>query len=164
MFNLNRAMIIGNIVRDPEMRYTPNGKAVTSFSIATNRTWLKDGEPQKETEYHNIVAWTKLAEIANQLFKKGKQAYVDGRIQTRSWEGPDGAKRYRTEIIAENLIVLGPKDYTQSNANPVPAEKVEVPKEEIEKNEPVAKKEEETKEPTKAEPAEEEIDIDDIPF
>lgn len=105
--NLNRAMIIGNLTRDPETRTTPNGQMVTNFSVATSYVW-KDasGARQEKPEYHNIVAWGKLAEICQQYLGKGRKIYVEGRIQTRDWEGQDGVKRYRTEIIAENMIML----------------------------------------------------------
>ena len=110
MFSLNRATIIGNLTRDPELKYTPNGQAVASFAVATNRRWKNaSGEMQDETQYHEVVCWGKLAEIATQLFSRGKKAYVEGRIQTRNWDGPDGTKRNRTEIVAENLIALSPK-------------------------------------------------------
>ena len=105
--NLNKAMIIGNIVRDPEMRTTPSGQNVTSFSIATNRVWNDtNGQKQERAEFHNIVAWRRLAEIASQDLKKGAKVYIEGRLQTRSWDDPNGVKRYRTEIIAENMIML----------------------------------------------------------
>lgn len=105
--NLNKAMIIGNIVRDPEMRTTPSGQNVTSFSIATNRVWNDtNGQKQERAEFHNIVAWRRLAEIASQYLKKGAKVYIEGRLQTRSWDDPNGVKRYRTEIIAENMIML----------------------------------------------------------
>jgi len=105
--NLNRAMIIGNLTRDPEIRTTPNGQTVANFSVATSHFW-KDasGNRQEKTEYHNIVAWGKLADICQQYLGKGRKVYVDGRLQTRDWEGQDGVKRYRTEIIAENMIML----------------------------------------------------------
>ena len=92
MINLNRATILGNCTRDPEMRYTPAGQGVTSFSVATNRRWTKDGEEKEEVEFHNIVAWGKLAEIAHQLLKKGARVYVEGRLQTRAWTGQDGVQ------------------------------------------------------------------------
>lgn len=100
-------MLIGNVVRDPEMRTTPSGQNVTSFSIATNFTW-KDasGQKQEKAEFHNIVAWRRLAEIINQYVKKGSKVYIEGRLQTRSWDDPNGVKRYRTEIIADNMIML----------------------------------------------------------
>lgn len=105
--SLNRAMIIGNLTRAPELRQTTNGQPVCSFGVATNRTW-KDasGERQEQVEYHNVVAWGKLAEICGQYLEKGKKVYVDGRLQTRDWEGQDGVKRYRTEIVADNMIML----------------------------------------------------------
>lgn len=110
MFSLNRAQIVGNLTRDPEMRTIPSGQSVTSFSVATNRRWKdKDGATQDQTEFHNVVAWGKLAEIANQYLKKGNKVYIEGRLQTRSWDGQDGNKRNRTEIVAENMIFLTPK-------------------------------------------------------
>lgn len=110
MFNLNRATIIGNLTRDPELRSTPNGQSVASFAIATNRRWTtQSGETQDATEYHEIVAWGKLGELAQQLLSKGKKAYIEGRLQTRQWDAPDGSKRQRTEIIAENIIALSPR-------------------------------------------------------
>ncbi len=106
-YSLNRAQIIGNLTRDPELRQTPNGAAVCSFSIATNSRWKdSNGEWQDRPEFHNVVCWGKLAEIAAQYAKKGTKVYVDGRIQTRDWTGDDGVKRYRTEIVAENFILL----------------------------------------------------------
>lgn len=100
-------MLIGNMVRDPEMRTTPSGQNVTSFSIATNRVWNdNNGQKQEKVEFHNIVAWRRLAEIANQYLKKGAKVYIEGRLQTRSWDDPNGVKKYRTEIIVENMIML----------------------------------------------------------
>ncbi|MBI1908325.1 single-stranded DNA-binding protein [Candidatus Uhrbacteria bacterium] len=105
--SLNRAMLIGNLTRDPELRKTANGQSVTSFSIATNRAFTtQTGERKEQADYHNIVAWGRLAEICAQYLTKGKKVYVDGRIQNREWEGQDGQKRYRTEIVAENMIML----------------------------------------------------------
>lgn len=106
--NLNKAMIIGNLTRDPEIRTTPNGQTVASFSVATSYVWKdQSGQKQEKTEFHNIVAWSKLADIISQYVKKGTKVYVEGRLQTREWAGQDNVKRYRTEIIAENLIMLG---------------------------------------------------------
>jgi len=105
--NLNKAMIIGNLTRDPEMRTTPSGQNVASFSIATSLTWTDNsGQQQKKTEFHNIVAWRKLADICGQYLKKGSKVYLEGRLQTTDWTGQDGVKRYRTEIVAENMIML----------------------------------------------------------
>lgn len=108
--NLNKAMLIGNLTRDPEVRTTPQGTSVASFSVATNHVW-KDasGQKQEKPEYHNIVAWGKLADIIGQYVRKGSKVYIEGRLQTREWTGQDGNKRYRTEIVAENLIMLDSK-------------------------------------------------------
>jgi len=105
--NLNKAMIIGNLTRDPELRNTPSGQSVVSFSVATNLVWTDAaGQQQKKTEFHNIVAWRKLAEICAKYLKKGSKVYIEGRLQTTDWTGQDGVKRYRTEIVAENMIML----------------------------------------------------------
>ncbi|MEK7560124.1 MAG: single-stranded DNA-binding protein, partial [Patescibacteria group bacterium] len=107
--NLNRVILIGNMTRDPEMRTLPSGQPVASFGLATNRMWKgKDGNQQKHTEFHNIVMFGRLAEITNQYLKKGSSIMVEGRIQTRSWQGQDGIKKYKTEIVAENMQ-MGPK-------------------------------------------------------
>ncbi len=108
--NLNKAMLIGNLTRDPETRSTPSGQQVTSFSVATNFTWTDQaGQKQEKAEFHNIVAWRKLAEICSQYLKKGSKIYVEGRLQTNEWTGQDGAKKYRTEIVADNMIMLDSK-------------------------------------------------------
>lgn len=107
MFFLNRATILGNATRDPEMRQIPSGQSVCTFAVATNRSWTDTaGVRQEKAEFHNIVAWGKLAELCSQMVSKGKKIYVEGRLQTRDWEGQDGVKRYRTEIVAENVIFL----------------------------------------------------------
>lgn len=105
--DLNRAMIIGNVTRDPEVRTTATGQNVCSFGIATNQNWTdSSGQKQTKAEYHNIVVWGKLAELAGQYLAKGRKVYVEGRLQTREWEAQDGAKRNRTEIVADNFILL----------------------------------------------------------
>ncbi len=105
--SLNRAMLIGNLTRDPELRKTAGGQSVCSFSIATNRSYTDaSGQKKEQVDYHNIVTWGKLAEICGQYLVKGKKIYVDGRLQTREWEAQDGQKRFRTEIVAENMIML----------------------------------------------------------
>ncbi|MBI4318386.1 MAG: single-stranded DNA-binding protein [Chloroflexi bacterium] len=105
--SLNKVMIIGNVGRDPEMRYTQNGTAVTSFSVAAGRRWTTpEGEQREETEWFNVVTWNKLAETANRYITKGSRVYIEGRLQTRSWEGQDGQKRYRTEVVAQTMIML----------------------------------------------------------
>ena len=110
--DLNKAMMIGNIVNDPEMRTTPNGQNVTSFRVATNRRWKNQatGEYNEDSQFHSIVAWGKLAEICSQYMSKGQKVYIEGRIATRSWDDAQtGQKRYMTEIVAENAIMLGQK-------------------------------------------------------
>lgn len=105
--SLNRAQIIGNLTRDPELRYTPNGTAVCSFSVATNRTWTTDtGEKREEAEFHRVVAWNKLAEICSQFLVKGRKVFIEGRLSTRSWNAQDGTQRNTTEIIASDMILL----------------------------------------------------------
>ena len=109
--NLNKAMIIGNLTRDPELRNTPSGQNVVSFSVATNLVWTdQSGQQQKKAEFHNIVAWRKLADICAKYLHKGSKIYIEGRLQTRDWTGQDGVKRYRTEIIANNMIMLDNKN------------------------------------------------------
>ena len=159
MFSLNRATIIGNATRDPEMRYTPNGQAVANFGVATNRRWTnrETNEMQESVEFHDVVAWGKLAENISQMVKKGGPVYVEGRLQTRQWEGQDGAKRQRTEIVASNIIVLGRRGDSQSATNEPPSGPIEEIAQGEEKKS--AKKKDSDK------PAEtEEIDIDEIPF
>ena len=110
MYSLNRATILGNLTRDPEVKQITSGQSVCSFSVATSRSWTAaDGTKQEASDFHNIVAWGKLAEICGQYLTKGKKVYVEGRLQTRDWEGTDGVKKYRTEIVAENLIMLDGK-------------------------------------------------------
>lgn len=104
---LNKAMLIGNLGRDPEMRHTASGSAVCTFSMATNESWVKDGERQERTEWHNIVTWDKLAEICERYLSKGSKVYIEGRIQTRSWDDKTtGQKKYMTEIVADQMMML----------------------------------------------------------
>jgi single-strand DNA-binding protein len=107
--DLNKAMIIGRLTRDPEIRTTPSGVNVCTMSIATSYVYTNQqtGQKVEQTEFHNVVLWRKLAEIAGQYLKKGTQVFLEGRLQTRTWDGQDGKKNYRTEIIADNLIMLG---------------------------------------------------------
>ncbi len=108
MASVNKAILIGNLGKDPELRYTPGGQAVTNFSIATTDKWKdKDGQLQERTDWHNIVAWGRQAEVANEYLKKGSPVYIEGRLQTRSWEDKDGNKRYITEIVTRRLQLLG---------------------------------------------------------
>ena len=107
MAGLNKIMVIGNVGTDPEMRYTPNGNAVTSFRLATTRTYTpQDGERRQETEWFTIVAWNQLAEQCNQYLSKGRRAYVEGRLHSREWEGNDGKKRFNNEITADRVMFL----------------------------------------------------------
>lgn len=106
-YSLNRAQVIGNVTRDPEAKQTSGGQMVASFGIATNSSWMdKAGQKQEKAEFHNIVVWGKLAEIAQAYLKKGRKVFVEGRMQTREWEGEDGQKRSKMEIVAEQIILL----------------------------------------------------------
>lgn len=112
--NFNKVILVGNLTRDPELRSLPSGQPVVSFGLATNRNWKgQDGEKKQDTQFHNIVMFGRLAEIANQYLKKGSLTLVEGRIQTRSWDGQDGQKKYRTEIVAESMQ-LGPRPANQA--------------------------------------------------
>lgn len=121
---LNKVMIIGHLGRDPEMRYTPSGRPVTSFSVATGRSWHSaDGERHEETEWFNVVAWGSLAEICNQYLRKGQQVYIEGRLHTRRWEDSEGRKHFATELVAREMIMLGePRDITEPTFESSPAE------------------------------------------
>lgn len=108
--SLNKAVLIGNLTRDPELRYTPQGTAVCTFGLATNRQWVTEsGEKKEDAEFHRLVAWNKLAEICSQLLTKGRKVYVEGRLQTRSWTGQDGNQRTSTEIVISDMIILDPR-------------------------------------------------------
>lgn len=125
----NRVELIGNLTRDPELRFTPNGAAVCTFGLATNRTFVSEGEKREEVDFHRLVAWNKLAELCNQLLKKGTKVFISGRLQTRSWEGQDGIQRQTTEIVVEDMIILTPKSTVSEtpveglNINELPKEK-----------------------------------------
>jgi single-strand DNA-binding protein len=127
---LNKVMIIGNVGRDPEMRYTPSGSAVTSFSVAVSRRWTTpDNQQRDETEWFNVVAWDKLAETCNQLITKGRKVYIEGRMQTRSWEDKEGQKRYRSEVVAGTMLLL---DSRQPGAAAGPRDDAGFPTDEME--------------------------------
>ena len=118
--NLNKAFILGNLTRDPELRQTPTGQNVANFGVATNRAWSdSSGNKQTQTEFHNVVVWGRLAEIASQYLAKGRLVFIEGRITTRSWQDQQGQKKYRTEIVAENLQ-LGPRPNTALAESPAP--------------------------------------------
>lgn len=104
-------MLIGNLTRDPELKYTPSGAGVCTFGIATNRNWTTDtGEKKDDVDFHNIVAWNKLAEICSQLLKKGRKVYVEGRLSTRTWQAQDGTNRTRTEVVISDMLILDKKE------------------------------------------------------
>jgi single-strand DNA-binding protein len=160
--NLNKAMIIGNLTRDPEVKNIPSGQTVATFSVATNFVWTdQSGQKQERVEFHNIVAWRRLAEICGQYLRKGAKVFIEGRIQTRDWLGQDGVKRYRTEIIAENMIMLdragGGTGYGAAPSRPpMPTEQPSYPSEPIiDSEQPVG---------DEGNPDEEEIEVENIPF
>jgi single-strand DNA-binding protein len=143
--DLNKAMIIGRLTRDPDIRTTPAGQSVASFGVATNLVWTdQSGKKQEKVEFHNIVAWRRLADICGQYLHKGSRVYIEGRLQTRDWTGQDGNKRTRTEIIADNMIMLDRKG-SDSYVSQAPVE--------------VAQEEKLTDHKK-----DEEINVDDIPF
>ena len=116
--SINKVILIGRLGKDPEMRFTPNGRAVTNFTMATNEVWTdQNGEKQERTEWHRIVTWGKLAENCAKLLAKGKQVYVEGRLQTRQWDDRDGNKRYTTEIVANQMQILSPMDSSAGRAH-----------------------------------------------
>ena len=121
---LNKIMIIGNLGRDPEMRYTPSGRPVTTFSVGTSRSWNAEGERREETEWFNVVAWGNLAEICKQYLTKGQQVYIEGRLQTRRWEDKEGNKHNSVEIVANEMMMLGDRREASNNH---PAESAEEP-------------------------------------
>lgn len=163
--SLNKVLLIGNLTRDPELKYTPQGTAVCTFGVATNRQWTtEDNQKKEDVEFHNIVAWNRLAEICAEFLNKGKQVYVEGRLSTREWEAQDGTKRRTTEVVAGEVIFLGgaprgediniPEDLGMtgsSTAKPAGNQEKEKPSKEA------PKKEEPKKSPKEEEP-------EDIPF
>jgi len=158
--NLNKVFIIGNLTADPILKNTPSGQPVCNFSIATNRIWndKNTGQQQQKTEYHNIVAWRRLAEIASQFLKKGGLVFIEGRMETRSWDDQTGNKRYRTEIIAEKMQ-LGPKGGAAKSSSGSSYQESAITKEEIpviEENEPFSNTEDSNKEDKEKEKKEEE--------
>jgi len=129
---INKAILVGRLGKDPDVRYTPDGAAVTSFSLATDEQWKdKSGEKVQNTDWHNIITFGKLAEVCGNYLSKGQLVYIEGRIRTRAWEGKDGAKRYTTEIIASDMKMLTPKSsgrhepreaYASRDDRPLPEE------------------------------------------
>lgn len=167
--NFNKAIVIGRVTRDPEVRTTPNGQTVASIGVASNRVWNNNaGERQEKTEFHNIVAWGKLAEICGQYLAKGQLVLFEGRMETRTWEGQDGAKRSRTEIIAENMQ-MGPKARSQEGGAAAYQTRENAPGNNPRSGENVIQTESENEQHVgqnnDSEPTdEEEIKIEDIPF
>lgn len=153
-FSLNRAQLIGNVTKDPEVRQTSGGQMVASFSIATNSSWVdKTGQRQEKAEFHNVVIWGKLAEVAQQYVKKGKKIFVEGRMQTRDWDGEDGVKRYKFEIVVDSMIMLDRAGAPSGEG---------MPTYERESNSSAMKSSEPAGE--MAAVAEEEVTLDDLPF
>lgn len=168
----NRVELIGNLTRDPELRYTPNGAAVCTFGLATNRTYVSEGEKKEEVDFHRLVAWNKLAELCNQLLKKGVKVFISGRLQTRQWEAQDGTQRNVTEIVVEDMILLTPKGNGETvsadleGLGEIPSRQVEesaktAAKEEVEDEK--SKKDEESKKIASTDQAPKE-DVEDLPF
>jgi single-strand DNA-binding protein len=172
--SLNRVQLIGNLTRDPELRYTPAGTAVCSFSIATNRSWTTDtGEKKDEADFHRIVAWNKLAELCSQFLSKGRKVYVEGRLTTRNWTAQDGGQRSTTEVVISDMILLdsagnrAPKeesgeDYTDVESEPELGQEAEKEIEKPKSKKSTDKKEDEKK--VKKEEPSDEVAPDDIPF
>lgn len=147
--DLNRVTLIGRLTQDPEVRTTPSGQSVTNLKVVTNRMWTgQDGTKQERAEFHSCVLWGKLADVAGQYLTKGQKVYVEGRLETRDWTGQDGVKRYRTEIICENMIMLGGPRGSGPAASSSNEPAYEPPRSSS----------------TPVEPEEEEIKVEDIPF
>lgn len=159
----NRVELIGNLTRDPELRYTPNGAAVATFGLATNRTYVVDGEKKEEVDFHRLVAWNKLAELCNQLLKKGNRVFISGRLQTRSWEGQDGQSRSVTEIVVEDMILLSPKSESTVATEDISEAPADLPQGEP-KEEVAPKKEVKAKEEIAEVAPKETVADDDLPF
>ncbi len=155
--SLNKVMLIGNLTRDPELKYTPQGAAVVTFGVATNRNWTTDtGEKKEDVEFHNIVAWNKLAEICAQLLKKGRKVYVEGRLSTRTWQAQDGTQKNRTEVVINDMVILDKK------MDEVGSSDIDIPEPSVESH-AVEEKPAKAKKEVKAEPVEEPGE-EDIPF
>lgn len=158
--NVNKVILVGRLTKDPEVRNTPSGQSVSSISLATNRVWKdKNGQKQEQTEFHNIVLWGRLAEIAGQYLTKGQEAYFEGRLQTRKFTGKDGLERRTTEVVAENMQLgaraRGASGYGSPTAPaPRPAQPVAAPMPAQEEQIPTINLDEE----------EEEVKIEDVPF
>lgn len=175
--SLNRVQLIGNLTRDPELRYTPSGNAVCSFSIATNRGWTTDsGEKKEETDFHRIVAWNKLAELCSQFLTKGRKVYVEGRLSTRQWQAQDGTQKTTTEVVIDDMILLDSRRQEgmgeEASSHPTYAEEQSAPEQAAShpassgQAKPAAKKPQ-PKQEEQSHPEEETVseeDFSDIPF
>ncbi|MCL4353014.1 single-stranded DNA-binding protein [Patescibacteria group bacterium] len=169
--SLNRVQLIGNLTRDPELRYTPSGSAVCSFGLATNRTWTSDdGQKHEEADFHRIVAWNKLAELCSQFLLKGRKVYVEGRLSTRNWTTQDGQPRSTTEVIIDDMILLDSKKQAEedndTSADREINDKENLTKENLKPSKDKKEKEEPEglKEDSEEKDEHEEVAPDDIPF
>lgn len=164
----NKVELLGNLTRDPELRYTPNGAAVCTFGLATNRTYVVDGERHEDVDFHRLVAWNKLAELCNQLLKKGTKVFISGRLQYREWETQEGQKRRDAEIVVEDMLVLTPKgglDETEVEAAFAEPSSEKMPKAEAKPvKDETPKKEEKPAEKTADNNELETVSEDDLPF
>jgi single-strand DNA-binding protein len=161
--SLNKVQLIGNLTRDPELRYTPNGNAVCTFGIATNRSWTTEaGEKREEVDFHRIVAWNKLGELCSQFLVKGRKVYVEGRLSTRNWTGQDGAQKTTTEVVIDDMILLDSKGNFQKSSEGSEPEETKTPEEP--KAKVVKKKPEPKEEEAPSANTEEDVMPDDIPF
>lgn len=177
--SLNKVLLIGNLTRDPELRYTPSGAAVCSFGLATNRTYVaSDGTKKEETEFMRIVSWNKLAELCSQLLTKGRKVYVEGRLQTRSWETPDGQSRQTTEVVIDDMRILDSRrDFAESMEGEAVQEPAAEPAAAVAgsvetKQKPAvratkkvgAKKASDTESARATNPDDDKVDLEDLPF
>lgn len=167
----NKVELMGNLTRDPELRFTPNGAAVCTFGVATNRSYIaSNGERQEDVDFHNLVAWNKLAELCNQLLRKGSRVFVSGRLQYREWESQDGQKKQRAEIVVEDMIVITPKsmgvtDESLDNlAETAAAQVAPASEKSSSKAKEAASTPVDDSSSSKAPPADETIDDSDLPF
>ncbi len=166
--SLNKVQLIGNLTRDPELRYTPTGAAVCTIGLATNRYWTTEaGEKKEEVEFHRVVAWNKLAELCSQLLSKGRKVYVEGRLRTNSWQAQDGTQRSSTEVVIEDMILLDPRRPVGEGVAESPETPAEVVREPSSATPPpqtqtagASKKQAKGDEPAPAE----DVNPDDIPF
>ena len=166
--SLNKVILIGNLTRDPELRYTPQGTAVCNVGLATNRSWTTDqGERKESVEFHRIVAWDKLAEICSQLLFKGRRVYVEGRLQTRQWEGQDGSSHQTTEVVISDMMILDsrrtPQEEETISEKATPIAETVAKKTAVKPKEKTTTKEEKTKKENN-QPGKEEVTVEDIPF